>query len=271
MKPKEIKEVLAKLGARTNKSLGQHFLIDDKVLADIVRVADIKKGETVLEIGPGLGVLTKELMAMGAKVIAIERDRKFAEYLQASESKKLTMVQGDAAKLHWDEFVPKKWKLVANLPYAITSLVIRKALTATYPPRKVIVLIQREVAERAIAKNGKQSLLSLMVALHAESASVVRQVWKGAFFPPPKVESAVLEIVPLSQKEKEKKWGIDPEEVMKLAKLGFAHPRKKLLSNLKLISPEMKDIFTKLDLSPDIRAEDMKPANWVKITLLTAH
>ncbi len=285
---------MAELGAKTKKSFGQHFLIDEKVLRDVVEAGEITKGENVLEIGPGLGVLTGELLGAGAKVTAIEKDKKFAAFLKnslspdastlspqrrlGSSSKKgmdsslhwndktgLNIIQGDAAKPDWDTLMPNKWKLIANLPYAITSFTLRKALTAKHPPEKIVVLIQKEVAERALAKNGKQSLLSLMVALNSESARIVRLVGKGAFYPSPKVQSAVLEIIPLSQKDRKKKWGVDTEKVMKMAKQGFQHPRKKVISNLKSLSPEIETVFEKLNLSPNARAENIQPADWVRI------
>ncbi len=269
MKPKEIKTILSEIGARSNKSLGQHFLIDEKVLSDIVGAAAIASGESVLEIGPGLGVLTNALLSAGADVTAIERDRKFAERLDAQKTRNLKVIQGDATKLDWDELLPKNWKLIANLPYVITSFALRKALTAKHPPSKIVVLIQKEVAERVLAKNGKQSLLSLMVALNSESYRIVRSVGNGAFYPAPKVQSAVLEIIPTTLIERKQKWGVDTEEVMRIARVGFAHPRKKLVSNLKLISDNIPQIFEELNLPPNVRAEDVKPADWAHLALLT--
>lgn len=267
MNPNEIKEILNDIGGGVRKSLGQHFLIDEKVLKDIVNAADIKKGESVLEVGPGLGVLTRELLKVGAEVTAIEKDKKFVAFLEAQEYPCLKIFPGDAAKLDWNELVSKEWKFISNLPYVITSLALRKALTAIHPPKKIVVLIQKEVAERALAKNGKQSLLSLMVSLYVKSARIVRKVGKGAFYPRPKVESAVLELIPFTMKEREAAWGIDPETVMKLAKLGFSHPRKKLLSNLKSEYPEMPRFFEEIELSPNARAEGLEPYQWVELTL----
>lgn len=269
MNPREIKEILNDIGAATKKSFGQHFLIDKKILSDIVAAAEIEKGECVLEVGPGLGVLTRELLGAGARVTAIEKDKKLAAFLNVQEYNGLEVVQGDAAKLDWNALVAKDWKLVSNLPYAITSLALRKALTANQPPKKIIVLIQKEVADRALGKEGKGSLLSLMVSLYAESGRIARRVKKNAFYPPPKVESAVLELVPYTESARKKKWGVDPERVMKLAKLGFSHPRKKLASNLKSEYPEIEPIFVKIGLSEGVRAEELIPEEWVHLTLLT--
>ncbi|MBM3204621.1 ribosomal RNA small subunit methyltransferase A [Candidatus Uhrbacteria bacterium] len=253
MKPSEIKAALASFGGRPNKRLGQNFLIDKNILQTIVETADIQKEERVLEIGPGLGVLTRELIDRGAIVTAIEQDRHLVEYL-----KKLSVpvVHGDAAKLDWMEFVAgQSWKLIANLPYSITSLALRKALWSTHPPIKLVVLVQREVAERVIAKDGKTSLLSLMVGLASHKARIIKRVPAGAFYPPPKVESAILEIIP-------KQIDAQAEQIMALAKKGFAHPRKLLSSNLGLTDGS---VFEKLGLNPKVRAEDLSVDAWINL------
>ena len=274
MTPTEIKAVLSQLGGYANKRLGQHFLIDNNVLKTIVDTADIKSGDRVLEVGPGLGVLTRELLDRGAEVVAIEKDHRFVDYLNLSLIRaNKRMVQGDAATMHWHDLVEEApWKFVSNLPYSITSLALRKALWAPRPPDKVVVLVQREVAERAIdvsrksvksiksVKSGKTSLLSLMVALSSSSARIVKRVARGAFFPAPKVESAILEIIPMTWQEREKRWGINPEKIMEVAKKGFAHPRKLLRSNLGLLATHYS-----LLTSPLARAEDLSPDDWARL------
>jgi 16S rRNA (adenine1518-N6/adenine1519-N6)-dimethyltransferase len=263
MIPSEIKAVLAKIGGGANKRLGQHFLIDTHVLERIVDAAAIETGDQVLEIGPGLGVLTQAMVDRGADVTAIERDRRFVEYLgHALPALSVRIVQGDAAVLDWETLLPDgSWKFVSNLPYAITSLAIRKALWTPRPPSRAVVLIQREVAERVIAKDGKQSLLSLMVAFASSSARIVTRVARGAFFPPPKVESAVLEIIPMSNVDRDARWGIDPQAMMDVAKRGFAHPRKLLSSNLAIDPNVLRD----LELNPKARAEDLHPDQWARL------
>ncbi len=263
MTTSEIKIAFARLGGRANKKLGQHFLIDRAALEAIVEAAEIVSGETVLEIGPGLGVLTDALTDRGANVIAIEQDRRFHNFLIRANRK---VVHGDAAKVDWDELVENKpWKFVANLPYAMTSLALRKALYAVRPPDRVVVLVQREVAERAIAKNKKTSLLSLMVALASKEAKIVRRVPAGAFYPPPKVESAILKIVPMTVTERIAHWGIEPERIMELARRGFAHPRKFLSSNLGLDATG-RSILSKTGIADRARAEDLSPQDWAALT-----
>ena len=208
----EIKLALRELGGGANKRLGQHFLIDSAVLKTIVEAADIHPGDLVLEIGPGLGVLTRELLAKGAEVVAIEKDRRFVEYLNHPPAPsfstegggdRLRVIHGDAATIHWHEIIgDRPWKLISNLPYSITSLALRKALWAPRPASRVVVLVQREVAERIVTTR-KTSLLSLMVALASSSARILSHVPAHAFYPPPKVESAIFEIVPMMPDDRE--------------------------------------------------------------------
>lgn len=263
MTPSEIKTTLAKIGGGANKRLGQHFLIEQAALLAMVDTADVSPGDRVLEIGPGLGVLTRALLNCGAEVIAIEQDRRFVPYLEETAgADPLRVVHGDAATVHWHDLVQDgPWKFVSNLPYGITSLALRKALWSPHPPERVVVLVQREVAERAVAKDGKTSLLSLMVGLASSSARIVRRVARGAFYPPPKVESAILDIVPMTIRERGTRWGIDPEKIMGVAKRGFAHPRKLLASNLGLPASELH----LLGFNPKARAEDLSPDQWAAL------
>lgn len=275
MTPTQIKQVLSQLGGGANKRLGQHFLIDQHALATIVEEAEIKKGDFVLEIGPGLGVLTAKLIASGACVTSVERDRRFVEYLSrtagARHAVPLRIIHGDASRLDWENHFKKKdWKLIANIPYSITSLALRKALYAKHPPTNIVVLVQREVAERIVsptkasktAKPSKTSLLSLMVALSSHEARIVKRVPPGCFFPPPKVDSAILRIIPMTIEERKTVWGRDPEKIMALAKKGFAHPRKLLASNVKM-NPE---VLIRIGINPKARAEDLRPEDWVRLS-----
>ena len=301
MTPTEIKKILSELGGHANKRLGQNFLIDKNVLQTIVETANIKKGDHVLEIGPGLGVLTRALIEQGADVTAIEQDPRFVEYLPVILAKagisfvgdsrlrgndkrggndNLRIVHGDAATIHWHDLIGNlPWKFVSNLPYSITSLALRKALWTPKPPDIVVTLVQREVAERAISVavgarhavslrgTGKTSLLSLMVALASREARIVKRVSPGAFYPAPKVESAILEIIPMTLREREEKWGIDPEKIMAVAKLGFAHPRKFLISNLGFSATSLP-AYWPTSLNPKTRAEDLAPAEWAALAKL---
>ncbi|MEK7473579.1 MAG: 16S rRNA (adenine(1518)-N(6)/adenine(1519)-N(6))-dimethyltransferase RsmA [Patescibacteria group bacterium] len=281
MNPTEIRAALKEIGGHlpadrqgANKRLGQHFLIDKNILDIIVTEAEIEKGDRVLEIGPGLGVLTRALIDAGASVTAVERDRRFVEYLSrtvgARHAVPLQIIFGDASKLNWENHFEvgahghAPWKFVSNLPYSITSLALRKALYAKHPPTNLVVLVQREVAERAIARDRKHSLLSLMVAFAAHEARLVKRVSAGCFFPPPKVESAVLRIIPMTQEERKAIWGRNPEEIMALAKKGFAHPRKLLASNLGFSATSLP-AYWPTNLSSKARAEDLRPEDWARL------
>jgi len=283
MTPTEIQAVLQEIGGRPNKKLGQHFLIDTSTLQAIVDAAEIRKGDRILEIGPGLGVLTDALIAKGAEVVAVEMDQRFVTYLASViptaveesllskkgsfgyaqyDRKNVFLIQGDAAKMNWEDVVGGgEWKFVSNLPYSITSLAIRKALWAHNTPTKAVVLIQKEVADRILARDGKGSLLSLMVALSCTSVRRVKKVSRGAFYPPPKVESAVLEMTPMSWDERIQKYGLHPDEIMKVAKRGFSHPRKMLASNLGI----SKSILEEVGVTGNARSEDLSPDDWVEL------
>jgi len=241
-----------------------------------------------------LGVLTGTLIERGADVMAIEQDRRFISYLEKKFPKQLLIVHGDAAKTDWDALVGSApWKFVSNLPYSITSLALRKALWSESVPEKIVVLVQREVAERAVTvsqdpfvfpigkgkastlppyqggtkggprRRGKTSLLSLMVAFASSSAKIVKRVPAGCFYPAPKVESAILEVVPMTKGERKEKWGMDPEKIMALAKKGFAHPRKLLASNLGI----NQTVLFGLVLNPKAGVEDLSPDDWAKLAL----
>lgn len=274
--PKNIKSLLVSLGARPEKALGQNFLIDVSVLVSVIEAASLTKEDTVLEIGPGLGVLTEDLLSSGASVYAIERDRKFIDYLVSRfgvKGQRFFLTQGDAVTLDWMRLLPEdmSWKLVSNLPYAISSYALRSALWAPRPASRVVVMLQREVAKRALAllsnkmEPSRASLLSLMVALSCSSGQIVRRVPASAFFPPPKVESAVLELIPMTHQERHERWRIDPEYIMQVAKQAFAHPRKQLFSSLD-VRERAEELSVRLVVPVGVRPETLSADQWAELT-----
>ena len=287
MKTAEIKAVLAQLGRVPNKHLGQNFLIDVSVIHSAIEAGNVQKGDVILEIGPGLGVLTQVLLNRGVRVLAIEQDRTFADRLEEElGGENLKVIHGDATQVDWIGELSRfdkeggSWKMIANLPYAVTSMLLRKALWNINPPSVIEVLVQKEVAERAIGlmgnskKHARASLLSLMIALSAKSARIVRNVPARCFYPAPKVQSAILEIVPMTIDERMERWGIDAEEVMKVAKIGFAHPRKQLASNLghgvqgmerNLDKGRAENALIAIGLDAKIRAEALMVEHWVAL------
>ncbi len=280
MNKNEIISTLKDLGRRPNKGLGQNFLIDKNILNKVVDSAEIKKGDRVLEIGPGLGVLTEALLDSGAQVTTIEKDKILAERLlqQQPPRQRGTIAQSairgicaDAAKTDLDDLMSTKpWKFASNLPYSITSIALRKALYAKNPPTLLVALIQKEVAERILAEDKKErmSLLALMSHLACSDIKIIHRVSPSSFYPEPKVDSAIIKMVPLSQKDRIKKWGIDPETVMKVAKLGFSHPRKLLGRNLGIKTEAWDVISAKLRINPKARAEELKAEEWVELAKL---
>lgn len=263
---------------KLKKSLGQNFLKSDKVVKEIVSAGEVKDGESVLEIGPGEGVLTKELLANGAKVIAIEKDDRLIPELQSRfskeiQTKQLNLIHADILNIDTSEnifdhtetvFVRSGgYKLVANIPYYITGQIIRKFLESNKQPTSMTLLVQKEVAERIVAKDGKESLLSLSVKVFGDPI-YVRTVSRGVFKPQPKVDSAILHIKNIS---KEKFNGVDHEFFFKVLHAGFAHKRKQLLPNLSNIFSKEKilEVFEKNMIALKTRAEDLSFEIWIKI------
>lgn len=210
------------------KHLGQHWLNDHTAIRDIAASARLSQNDTVLEIGPGQGSLTRELLKQAGKVIAVEIDSGLASKLPGQfPGKNLTVINGDIMRLDLRTLQPG-YKVVANLPYYITSRVIRFLLESEYRPAKAVLLVQKEVAERIVEKNSRHSLLSVSVHVFAE-AELGRLVPAGAFTPPPKVDSQVVVLTirprPLVNNAARKSF-------FGLLRAGFSSPRKMLAGNL---------------------------------------
>lgn len=283
---------------KPKKSLGQNFLTSKKAVLEIVSAGDIVKGDAVLEIGPGKGALTEELLKSSAtKIIAVEKDKDLMTFLSEKfkediEKERLILIRGDILdldisktitstsptppkeRLQTEERESKKnpllwrgrgevrYKLIANIPYYITGAIIERFLSIEKKPEKMVLLVQKEVAERIVAKNKKESILSLAVKLYG-TPKIVYRVSAGSFFPKPKVDSAVLKIDlknNILNKEVEAKY-------FKLIKKAFSHKRKVMLNNLKNEWEEenWEEIFEKLNLNKKVRAEDLDLDTFLKI------
>lgn len=190
--------LLREFGIRPRKRFGQNFLVDENILSKIVEAAQLAPSDVVLEVGPGLGALTAALAARAAQVVAVELDRDLLPVLQATvgEVPNLRLVQGDILDLSLDDLLPpeaKEFKVVANLPYYITSPVLLKFLNAARPWTRLVLMVQREVAERLIAPPGSKEYGSLTISVQFfAEARVVARAPRTAFFPPPEVDSAVV-------------------------------------------------------------------------------
>ena len=240
---------------RPKKNLGQNFLIDENVLQKIIEAAEIKKSDRIIEIGPGLGTLTEELLKHAKTIISIEIDEKLVpiliENLKDTLSKlngsTLTILNQDALKY---EPPNKPYKLVANIPYYITSPLITHFLKSTNPPKTLTLLTQKEVAEKICEKETYSSILSLQIALYGQ-ATLIQKVSKDCFLPAPKVDSAIIHIKPRKTPTK------NAEKIIKTAKKAFSQKRKKLSNTL----PELKDKLEKLNLA-EKRPQHLTIADW---------
>lgn len=251
------------------KSLGQHFLIAPHTIEKTVEAAHITKEDVVLEIGPGDGALTKELLLRAKKVIAVEKDGELVERLTQTFKKEieagtLKLIHDDILLGDFSAFglVDKKYKVVANIPYYITGILIRTLLTNTVQPNTVVLIVQKEIAER-IARDVKESILSLSVKAYG-NPKYIGTIKPGAFRPSPKVDSAILLIENISR---DFFSGISEESFFKAIKAGFSSKRKQVLNNLEKIEDKktLVHIFEKLDIDIKIRAEDIPLEKWKKI------
>ncbi len=266
---------------RPNKRLGQNFLVNRGIVEKIIIASALTAADTVLEIGPGHGALTFELAQKAGKVIAIEKDRELAELLRAKLTEQkianVEIIEGDILA-----FLSKSYKLkaisycvVANIPYYLTSALIRQLLELEHPPERIILTIQKEVAQRIAAHNNKESVLSLAVKFYAD-AKILFYVSRGSFSPAPNVDSAVIEIIPRKEKQP-----VSSEAFFAVVKAGFSAPRKKLLGNLakglSLEKVELSVMLGVLGIDAHARPEQIPLAQWValaqkiKLDILTAH
>ena len=240
-----------------NTDLGQHFLQNEDVLQTIVDAAQITKGDRIVEIGPGIGVLTRELLARGARVEAIELDARLIPLLKeyTGNPKELTIIEGNALHTPLPE---EPYSIVANIPYHITSPLLRHAfMEAAVPPRSMTLLIQREVAEK-ICSTKDASMLGILVRLFGEP-ELICTVEPEAFLPPPKVDSAVLHIQcfpePLATSEV-------LQEVFRLTGIAFSQRRKMLRNTLGTL-PNGMELLKHADIAADRRPQTLSVEEWI--------
>lgn len=255
------------------KSLGQHFLNSPHYLTLIADTAQIIPGERVLEIGPGEGALTHELLARGARVVAIEKDRRLIPVLQETFAKeiaeqKLHLREGDV--LVEDVSLTMPYKLVANIPYYITGAIIEKFLSATAQPSSMTLLVQKEVAERIACREQsrtarcKESILSLSVKAYG-TPRYIKTVPSGAFSPPPEVDSAILSIEGISRNNFENI--LQEERYFDLVRAGFSHKRKLVRRNLETVLGDgASRALEAAGIPLDARAEDIVLEKWLSLS-----
>lgn len=251
---------------KAKKSLGQNFLKSDLALRQIIEAGEIKIGDIILEIGPGKGALTEQLLACSCQVIAIEKDRDLYELLKIKFKEKilsgqLKLEQADILDFDIADYKPKakSYKVIANIPYNITGAILKKFLTEENQPESMILMVQHEVATRILARDGKESILSISVKAYGQP-KMIAKVDKRYFSPAPKVNSAIIAIRNISRKNfKENK--INERKFWEIVKVGFAHKRKKLSGNLKGVY--QKELPENLR---DARAENLTLLDWIGLT-----
>ena len=257
------------------KQFGQNFLTSIPARNAIIEAGELHADDTVLEVGPGKGFLTKGLLEKGTHVVALEKDRDLLPLLTESfssyiENSKLSLIEGDV--LTFDPattLFEGGYKLIANIPYYITGAIISRYLSQVSQPSLMVVLIQKEVAERIVARDGKESLLSLAVKADGEPRLVYR-VARGSFFPVPKVDSAVLKVSNISRKNF--KHTYHEELFFKVLHGAFAHKRKFALSNLRQTFPTapLRELFQEIGIEEKARAEDVTLTKWLTLSLKLA-
>lgn len=252
--------------AGPKKSLGQHWLKDRDVLISIAEEAGIKVDDTVLEIGPGLGTLTSELLRRAHKVLAVELDEELAAKLPGQfPGKNLEVVNQDILSFDLTR-LPKNYVVVANVPYYITSKIIKLLTTSVNRPRTIVLLIQKEVAVRLAATAGDMSILAVSAQLYAD-VTLGDLVPAEYFTPPPKVDSQVVILNTLDTPK------VAPEQeklLFRVVKAGFSAKRKKLRSSiasgLHVSKPEAEELLKKAGINPDDRAEQLSIDDWLRLT-----
>ena len=251
---------------KPKKQLGQNFLTRDHYAKVMTDAAKVEKNDTIVEIGPGKGILTDILLSRTKKVIAIEKDRELLPFLEEKfqkeiKSGKLKIINEDILKFTPSRYTldVTRYKVIANIPYYITGEILRHFLTAKKQPQSMTLMVQKEVAERIIAKNGKESLLSISVKVYGEP-KIAARVGAGNFYPKPKVDSAIIHIDNISRDFFK---NISEEKFFKILHAGFSHKRKMLAGNLAAFGKkQVAEAFQKAKLSPKTRAEDVSLEEW---------
>ncbi len=251
---------------RVSQPLGQHWLKDPVVLSDIAKHAELSAEDTVLEIGPGLGTLTSELLRQVQKVIAVEFDSELARKLPGQfPGKNLEVVAGDILSFDVSR-LPHGYKVVANIPYYITGKIVQLLMTAKNKPSVAVLLVQKEVAERLAAKPGKMSILSVSAQTFAEVT--IGDVVPAKFFsPPPKVDS---QVVILRMRKTPQFEPINEKDFFRVVKAGFSTKRKKLRTSLsgglRIPKEQVEQILKQANIDSGLRAESLSIDDWKRLT-----
>lgn len=261
-----VERQLKQIGLKPQRAAGQNFLYDLKVVRQMTAAAQVTTADTILEIGPGLGILTEELLATGARVVAVELDQRLYTYLahHLAGKKNLELIKGDIFRLNLQQYLTDDdYKLVANLPYSSTSLIFRNFLSLPPRPKSMTVMIQREVAKRITAEPGAMSLLSVMARYYSQP-SYLFDVPRQLFYPRPEVDSAVIQCV----------VGAAPDpkftkKFFQVVRAGFSARRKQLhnalSAGLRISMADSEKILVGSGVAGDRRAQDLTLDEWLTI------
>ena len=244
-------------GLRPKKSLGQNFLINTGILEKIVSAAELSSDDTVLEVGPGTGNLTKLLSEKAGRVIAVEKDRRVIEELKEKfKNTNVEIIEGDVLKLTRLNLVIQGltlYKIVGNIPYYITSHLLKTIFEEWPRPELIVLTVQKEVAKRIVAKPPDMNLLALSVQFYSDP-KIVGYVSKGSFRPMPKVDSAIIKLTTYSQP-----LTAAPEKLIKIAQKAFAGKRKQIKNTIGL------DLLEKAGIKISLRPEELSISDWLRL------
>ena len=270
--PETIKEFLRKNNISPSRDRGQNFLIDKNVLEKIIESANLKKDDVVLEIGAGFGTLTERLAQKAGKVITVESDRGILPILRRNleNYKNVEIIEKDVLSVvnYESKIMNYEYKIVANLPYQITSIVLRKFLENEPRPNEMMVMVQKEVAERICAISGEMSILAVSVQFFGQP-EIIQIVPRSSFYPAQEVDSAILRISRIKNESETNLKRIDAKDFFRVVKVGFSARRKQLHNNLanglRLKSEEVKNILLDLGLDIQVRAQDLSVDDWINL------
>lgn len=276
---KQTKELCRLYNISPARSKGQNFLINEGIYQAIIKAAHISSGDSILEVGPGLGFLTAKLAEIAKRVVAVELDDHLAEILELAINSQgvnnVEIVNQDILRFNPNDYFleAEKYSVVANLPYNISSVFLRTFLSSMNPPSSLVLMLQKEVAERIIRQEPDMSLLSLSLAYYGQ-AEIIRVVPASDFWPAPAVDSAILRFV--YQKERPNSESMEAaKRFFRLARIGFSSKRKMLKNNLVAglkCSPDIiDDAFKKAQLDSKVRAEQLSLLNWQNLVATISH
>ena len=272
MNKDQLKKVLQAYKLKPNHASGQHFFSDQGVLEKMVTAGVLVSTDAVLEIGPGLGVLTEALLSRVGRVVAVELDRELIKVLRANfVNRQLELHQANILSIGFETLrMSQPYKIVANLPYSVTSAFFKKFLAETPRPETIVVLIQKEVAMRICAAPGQMSLLTLSVQLYG-TPEIIATVKPESFYPKPAVDSAILKISQIASDAEVSRQltGVSEHHFWQLARIGYSAKRKKLYNNLaaglRLSSVDVQKALVATKIDVDCRAQNLTIADWVRL------